>query len=71
MLVGDVVILAGGHRAHEPVKGLTAGPKPPTWAEVIDLEDPRGLGRIRVRYHWPVAKPADAESSWLDRKSVV
>ena len=37
----------------------------PELAEVIDLEDPRHLGRIRVRYHWPVAKPADAESSWL------
>jgi type VI secretion system secreted protein VgrG len=32
---------------------------------VIDLADPRRLGRLRVRYHWPVAKPADAESAWL------
>ena len=37
----------------------------PELAEVIDLADPRGLGRIRVRYHWPVARPADAESSWV------
>ena len=34
-------------------------------ADVIDLADPRQLGRVRVRYHWPVAQPADAESSWL------
>jgi len=37
----------------------------PELAEVIDLADPRRLGRIRVRYYWPVAKPADAESAWL------
>ena len=37
----------------------------PELAEVIDLEDPRHLGRIRVRYYWPVAKPADGESAWL------
>jgi type VI secretion system secreted protein VgrG len=37
----------------------------PELAEVIDLADPRRLGRLRVRYHWPVAKPADAESAWL------
>ncbi len=37
----------------------------PELAEVIDLRDPRRLGRVRVRYHWPVSKPADAESSWL------
>ena len=37
----------------------------PQLAEVIDLADPRGLGRLRVRYHWPVARPADAESSWV------
>ena len=37
----------------------------PELAEVIDLEDPRHLGRIRVRYYWPVAKAADAESAWL------
>lgn len=37
----------------------------PELAEVIDLADPRNLGRVRVRYQWPVAKPADAESGWL------
>ena len=29
------------------------------------VNDPRNLGRVRVRYQWPVAKPADAESGWL------
>ncbi len=37
----------------------------PELAEVIDLEDPRRLGRLRVRYPWSVARPADAESAWL------
>ena len=37
----------------------------PELAEVIDLEDPRHLGRVRVRYYWPVAKPTDAETGWL------
>lgn len=37
----------------------------PELAEVIDLQDPRRLGRLRVRYHWGVAQPADAESAWL------
>jgi len=37
----------------------------PELAEVIDLQDPRSLGRIRVRYYWGVAQPADAESAWL------
>jgi len=37
----------------------------PELAEVIDLQDPRSLGRVRVRYHWGVAQPADAESAWL------
>ena len=34
-------------------------------AEVIDLADPRRLGRVRVRFQWPVASPADAETGWL------
>ncbi|MGI4736993.1 MAG: type VI secretion system Vgr family protein [Janthinobacterium lividum] len=34
-------------------------------AEVIDLEDSRRLGRVRVRFQWSVARPADAESNWL------
>ncbi len=37
----------------------------PELAEVIDLDDPRRLGRLRVRYPWSVAQPADAESAWL------
>ncbi|PJJ59364.1 type VI secretion system Vgr family protein [Hymenobacter chitinivorans] len=37
----------------------------PELAEVIDLQDPRNLGRIRVRYYWPVAQPTEAESAWL------
>ncbi|RZL10865.1 MAG: type VI secretion system tip protein VgrG, partial [Hymenobacter sp.] len=34
-------------------------------AEVIDQQDPRRLGRVRVRFQWPVKEAADAESSWL------
>ena len=34
-------------------------------ADVIDLEDPKHLGRIRVRYHWDVKEAVDAESGWL------
>lgn len=34
-------------------------------ADVIDLKDPHKLGRVRVRYHWPHARPADAESDWM------
>ena len=34
-------------------------------ADVIDLNDPKHLGRIRVRYHWDVKEPVDAESGWL------
>jgi Rhs element Vgr protein len=37
----------------------------PELADVIDLDDPKGLGRIRVRYHWDVRDPLDAESGWL------
>ncbi|RZK21606.1 MAG: hypothetical protein EOO56_11105, partial [Hymenobacter sp.] len=37
----------------------------PELAEVIDLQDPRRLGRVRVRFQWPVKQAADAESSWL------
>ena len=37
----------------------------PELAEVIDLQDPRQLGRVRVRFQWDVARPADAESGWL------
>ena len=34
-------------------------------AEVIDLQDPKRLGRLRLRYQWAVAKPADAETDWV------
>jgi len=37
----------------------------PEVAEVIDLADPRRLGRVRVRFRWAVDKPTDAESGWL------
>lgn len=37
----------------------------PELAEVIDAKDPDGLGRVRVRYPWPVANPRDAETGWL------
>ncbi|WP_046245444.1 type VI secretion system Vgr family protein [Hymenobacter terrenus] len=34
-------------------------------AEVIDTKDPEHLGRIRVRFYWPVEKPRNAETDWL------
>ena len=37
----------------------------PEVAEVIDLADPRRLGRVRVRFQWLVDKPTQAESGWL------
>ena len=37
----------------------------PELAEVIDDADPKQLGRLRVRYYWPVARPQDAETDWL------
>jgi type VI secretion system secreted protein VgrG len=37
----------------------------PELAEVIDQQDPERLGRLRVRYHWPVAKPSEAETVWV------
>ena len=37
----------------------------PELAEVIDLQDPRRLGRVRVRFQWGVKQPQAAESSWL------
>ena len=42
-----------------PMPGL------PELAEVIDVADNDNLGRVRVRYYWPVAKPGDAESCWV------
>lgn len=37
----------------------------PELADVIDLQDPQRLGRVRVRFHWPLAQPQQAESDWL------
>ncbi|WP_046243796.1 type VI secretion system Vgr family protein [Hymenobacter terrenus] len=37
----------------------------PELAEVIDLKDPERLGRLRLRYPWQVASPADAETDWV------
>jgi type VI secretion system secreted protein VgrG len=37
----------------------------PELAEVIDLADPRRLGRVRVRFQWLVDKQEQAESGWL------
>ncbi|WP_046247518.1 phage baseplate assembly protein V, partial [Hymenobacter terrenus] len=37
----------------------------PELADVVDLHDPQQLGRVRVRYHWPVENPQFAESGWL------
>jgi type VI secretion system secreted protein VgrG len=37
----------------------------PELAEVIDDKDPAKLGRLRVRYHWPVQKRREAETDWL------
>lgn len=37
----------------------------PELADVIDDQDPAALGRVRLRFHWPVAKPADAETDWV------
>ena len=63
------------HNAFEALPDAVSAPPPnphylvpvaqPELAEVIDLQDPRSLGRIRVRYYWSVAQPAEAESAWL------
>jgi type VI secretion system secreted protein VgrG len=37
----------------------------PELAEVIDLADPRRLGRVRVRFQWLVDKQEQAESGWV------
>ena len=37
----------------------------PELAEVINVQDPRQLGRVRVRFQWAVQQAADAESGWL------
>ncbi|MGI4887028.1 MAG: type VI secretion system Vgr family protein [Janthinobacterium lividum] len=56
-----------------PDAGAPAPPNPlyaasdaqPELALVIDVADPKRLGRLRVRYPWAVAQPADAESGWV------
>ena len=56
-----------------PAAGSPAPPNPmypatdaqPELAEVIDLADPRHLGRVRVRFGWAVAQAGEAESGWL------
>jgi len=63
------------HNAFEALPDAVSAPPPnphylvpvaqPELAEVIDLQDPRSLGRIRVRYYWSVGQPAEAESAWL------
>ncbi|GAB2785645.1 uncharacterized protein involved in type VI secretion and phage assembly [Hymenobacter luteus] len=51
---------------HPPLGPYRAQPVGhPELAEVFDLQDPERLGRVRVRYYWPVEKPADAESDWV------
>ena len=37
----------------------------PELAEVIDAKDPEHLGRVRVRYYWPVQNKQHAETDWL------
>ncbi|WP_022821653.1 type VI secretion system Vgr family protein [Hymenobacter norwichensis] len=34
-------------------------------AEVIDDKDPEKLGRLRVRYYWPVQNKKHAETNWI------
>ena len=55
------------HSLAQPPANPHARPQPgvPELAEVIDVADPDNLGRMRVRYYWPVEKPADAETPWL------
>ena len=45
--------------------GYSAPHGSPELAEVIDDQDPKKLGRLRVRYYWPVQDPQQAETSWL------
>ncbi|GGF26718.1 type VI secretion system Vgr family protein [Hymenobacter cavernae] len=37
----------------------------PELAEVINLQDPERLGRIKVRYYWPTEQPQQAETDWI------
>jgi type VI secretion system secreted protein VgrG len=55
------------HSLPQPPANPYARPQPgvPELAEVIDVADPQRLGRVRVRYYWPVAKPTSAETDWV------
>lgn len=55
------------HSLPQPPANPYARPQPgvPELAEVIDMADPQRLGRVRVRYYWPVAKPTSAETDWV------
>ena len=59
----EAVPSAAEHPPLGPYRKAPAGQ--PELAEVIDLQDPRHMGRVRVRYYWGVAKPTEAESDWL------
>jgi len=48
---------------HNPSYAPPAGV--PELAEVIDTADPDHLGRVRVRYYWPVTNPTHAETDWV------
>lgn len=55
-----------GALASPPANEFYAAPAAhPEIAEVIDLADPRRLGRVRVRFQWLVEKKEQAESGWL------
>jgi Rhs element Vgr protein len=55
-----------GALASPPANEFYAAPAAhPELAEVIDLADPRRLGRVRVRFQWLVEKKEQAESGWL------
>ncbi|UYZ62511.1 type VI secretion system Vgr family protein [Hymenobacter weizhouensis] len=41
------------------------GAAAPELAEVIDDQDPARLGRLKVRYYWPVQHRRDAETDWI------
>ena len=55
------------HSLPQPPANPYARPQPgvPELAEVIDVADPQRLGRVRVRYYWPVEKPTSAETDWV------
>lgn len=51
---------------HPPANPQVHSPQGvPELAEVIDVADPQHLGRVRVRYYWPVKNKVDAETGWV------